>query len=214
MSVGFALLVISPFLGGASLFGSNDGRGATQELLDDSREKVREDNCSDTKKPPTGKRLARCQEAFTELGSAYQTLAAPITNSDGTQEAAKDFQRNIDRATDAYKASYELDPTDVKSAERYAGFLQGQGKAALALPIWTALVKAEPNNEDYLLNLATAHQGNGDTDKAIATFNAFLKKFPESGSVDGVKEEIENIKEQEAQAAAGGGNVSLPPGLG
>ncbi|MCW2956837.1 MAG: hypothetical protein JWO69_1706 [Thermoleophilia bacterium] len=215
MSVGFAALVVQPFLGGASLFGDDSGRGATEDLLEESRAAVREDKCNDTEPKITGERLERCRKAYRDLGSAYQTLAVPITNDDGTQEAPADYERNLERAGDAYEAAYELDPSDTKTAETYAGYLQGQGKANLATPIWTQLVKSDPENEDYLLALAQSQQGANELDAAIATLRSYLKKFPESGEVDSVKDQIESIQEQQAQASAGGaGNISMPPGVG
>jgi len=216
MSVGFLALVIQPFVGG-SLFGSGDGRGATQELLDDARADVRADKCTAAPATITGKRQDRCVEALIELGSNYATLAQPPTqtSADDKVEIPKDAQRSTDRAIDAYKAAYKLAPNTPEAAETYAGYLIEQGKAQEALPVWTALVKQNPAEEDYLLQQAGAFSQTNDTAKAIEAYQVFLKKFPESGQVDAIKDQIKTLEEQAKAAASGGGGAgNLPINVG
>ena len=218
MSIGFVALVITPFLGGGSFFGDDSGRGATEELVQEARADIEKDDCTDTKDRPTGKRLDRCKEALTQLASSYTTLASP---DETTGESPRDAQRNIDRSLDAKKALYELDEADDDSAELYASGLREAGKAKQSLEIWTRLVKENPDEEDYLLQQAVAYQGTQETDKAIATFKAFVKKFPESGQVEAINEQIKTLQEQAKQeaankvgtpGAAGAGNLPITVG--
>jgi len=203
MSAGFVALVIAPFASNSSLFGGDgSGREATLELVDEARADIRKDDCADEKREPKGKRLERCKEAFRELASSYQTLATPAPDA---TEPPRDAKRNIERAGDAWRALYELDPKDEDSAQRYAGYLRDTGKTKQALDIFTALAKENPKNEDYLLQQAGAYTQLQQFDQAIATYRLFLKRFPESGQVDQIKEEIKNLEEQKAQQAAGGG---------
>ncbi|MCW2928399.1 MAG: Tetratricopeptide repeat [Thermoleophilia bacterium] len=202
MSAGFVALVIAPFAGSFSLFGDSSGRGATQELVDESRAEVRKDDCTDTKPAITGARLKRCKSSLRSLAAAYGTLSQP---QEGDTEAPRNAKRNLERAGDAYRQLYELDPADDENAATYAAYLRDSGKAEQSLEIFTTLVKRNPQNEDYLLAQASAYQAANKLDEAIATLRAFLKKFPESGQVEAIKEQIKTLQEQKDQAAAGGG---------
>lgn len=203
MSVGFAALVITPFMGNG-LFGGGDGRGATEELLEEARADVRENKCTAEKVPAADQET--CRDAFMQLGSAYQTLAYP--SDDTATELPKDSKRNLERAGDAYKAAYDLDPTNEDAAKQYGAYLRDQGKFDQSIKIWQALVKANPKSEDYLLQLAAAQSQGNQLDPAIATYTSFVKKFPESGQLESIREEITNLKQQKtdqaAQSAAGG----------
>lgn len=205
MSVGFVALVITPFLGGGTLFGDPSGRETTLEELEKAREKVRKNDCTD-KPAPTGERLETCRTALLELAGAHRALSNP---EEGAEEPPKDFQRNVDRAGDAYRAAYELDPQHRETAEAYAAFLRDYGGAEQALPIWTSLVKQYPKEEDYLLQQAGAYEGLQRYDEAIATYRLFLRRFPDSGQADQVKEQIKAVQEQQKAEAAGGGELPI-----
>jgi tetratricopeptide (TPR) repeat protein len=210
MSAGFAALVIAPFAQNLSVFGGDDGgRGATRELVDEARADIRKDNCADEKKKPTGKRLDRCKEAYQNLASSYTTLATP---AEGDTAAPRDSKRNLERAHDAWKALYELDPADDESAVRYANSLRESGKTQQSLEIFQKLVKENPKNEDYLLAQAGSYEAIGNTDEAIATYRLFIKRFPESGQIEQIKEQIKNLQEQAKQQAAGGGQQPITVG--
>lgn len=205
MSIGFVGLVIAPFVGNSALFGGDpSGRDATREQLEEARADVRKDDCTDEKKPPKGERLERCKDALERLGASYRSLATP-TETD--TEAPRDSRRNLERAGDAWQALYELDPDDEDSATLYASYLRDSGKAQQSLDIWQKLVKENPQNEDYLLQLAGTHQALGDIDQTIATYRLFIRRFPDSGQVEQIREEIKNLQEQQEQQAAGGGAI-------
>lgn len=205
MSVGFVGLVIAPFVSNTALFGGDpSGRSATQELVVEAREDVRRDDCTDTEDKPTGARLERCKDALERLASSYTTLATP---GETDTEVPRDSRRNLERAGDAWRTLYELDPEDDESAARYAGFLRDSGKTQQSLDIWTRLAKENPENEDYLLQQAGAYTQLQQTDEAIATYRTFIRRFPESGQIEQIREEIENLREQQEQAAAGGGEA-------
>lgn len=211
MSVGFAALVVAPFAG-SSLFGGGGGRKATEKLVAEAREDVARDDCADEDAKPTGARLERCKEALAQLASAYTTLAQPdeVTSPDQEPELPRDYQRNIDRAGDAFKRLYEIDTTDEDNAALYAGYLRDTGKPDRALEIWTKLAKENPKNEDYLLQKAGAHQQLGDVDEAIATLRQYVRRFPDSGQVDNIREEIRNLEKQQEEQAAGGPAGAAP----
>lgn len=212
MSIGFAALVITPFMSGGGIFGSGDGRGATEKLLDEARSDVRKNDCADTKAKKTADEITTCRDAYMQLGAAYQTLAVP---TDTTATALpKDSQRNVDRAGEAYKAAYELDVLDDDAAQQYASFLRDAQKYDASIKIWEALIKRNPKTEEYVLQLATAQQYNNNLDLAIATYKDFLKKFPDSGQKTSIEEQIVELeqqkKDQAAQQAAGGAGGNLP----
>jgi tetratricopeptide (TPR) repeat protein len=210
MSAGFVALVIAPFATNLSIFGGNDGgRGATRELVDEARADIRKDDCTDTKDKPTGARLDRCKEAYQALASSYTTLATP---EEGATEAPRDAKRNMDRAFDAWKALYELDPKDDESAVRYANSLRENGKTQQSLEIFQRLVKEHPQNEDYLLAQAGSYEALGDTTEAIRTYRLFIKRFPESGQIEQIEEQIKALQEQAKQQAAGGGQQPITVG--
>jgi tetratricopeptide (TPR) repeat protein len=203
MSVGFAALVIAPFVQTSSLFGgSGSGHDATKELVKEARADIKKDDCTDTKPPIEGKRLDRCKAAFQSLASSYTTLTRP--EEDGG-EVPRDAKRNFDRAGDAWRSLYELDKDDEDSAVRYADYLSQAGKSQQSLDLWTKLVNEHPKNEDYLLRQAGVYTQLQQLDKAIATYQLFKKQFPESGQIEQIDEEIKNLQEQKKQQAAGGG---------
>jgi tetratricopeptide (TPR) repeat protein len=203
MSVGFAALVISPFAGG-SLFGGSSGREATEELVDEARADVKKHDCADEDAKLTGKQLAACKDALQQLAAAYTTLAQP---DEGATELPRDYQRNIDRAGDAYKRLYEIDKSDEDGTALYAGFLRDSGKTQESVDLWTVLVKQHPKNEDYLLNQAGGQQQLGDLDQAIATLQTYVKRFPDSGQIGTIKDEIKALRKQKQEQAAGGGTT-------
>lgn len=205
MSVGFAALVIAPFAGTA-MFGGGGGREATEELVAEARKDVARDDCADEDAKPTGEKLERCKEALSQLASAYTTLAQPDQTATTAEEAElpRDYQRNIERAGDAFQRLYEIDTSDEDNAALYAGYLRDTGASEKALEIWTKLAKENPQNEDYLLQKAGAHQQMGDLDQAIATLRQYVRRFPDAGQVDQIREEIKNLEEQQEQQAAGG----------
>ncbi len=201
MSIGFIGLVIAPFVGQTNLFGG-DARSATQQQLEEAQADVKKDDCANEEKEFSGAKLERCKEALQTVASAYTTLAQP---EEGATEAPRDSQRNIDRAGDAFKRLYEIDTTDDENAALYAGFLRDTGKAEQALKIWTSLVKKNPNDEDYLLQQAGGFAQTQELDKAIAALRLYIRKFPDSGQIESIREQIESLQDQKEQAAAGGG---------
>jgi tetratricopeptide (TPR) repeat protein len=220
MSIGFAALVITPFMSGG-LFGSGDGSDATQKLLDEARSDVRTNHCTDTKTEKSKAIIKKCREGYMQLGAAYQTLAtSSIDTNDTTQTAPpKDYQRNIDRAGDAYEAAYKLDVTNDEAAQQYASYLRDAGKYERSIAIWEGLIKRNPKNEDYLIQLAYAQQSNNNLDLAIATYTDFLKKFPDSGQKTSIEEQIADLKKQKKdqaaqQAAGGAAGSNLPINVG
>ena len=200
MSVGFAALVIAPFAG-TSFIGGNSGRKATEKLVTEARADVKKYDCANEDAKLTKAQVKGCKEALSQLASAYTTLASP---EDGAQELPRDGQRNIERAGDAFKRLYEIDSADSQNAALYAGYLRDTGKPDQALKIWTLLVKDNPRNEDYLLQQAGAYQQMQDTDEAIKTLQLYIKRFPDSGQLKTIKDEIKNLRTQADEAANGG----------
>lgn len=208
MSVGFAALVIAPFAG-TSLIGGNSGRDATEKLVTSARADVERDNCADESAQLSKAQIERCKESLKQLASAYTTLASP---EDGATEMPRDAQRNIERAGDAFQRLYELDKADTDNAALYAGYLRDAGKTDQALKIWTVLVRANPKNEDYLLQQAGAYQQKQDTEQTIKTLQLYVKRFPDSGQLQNIKDQIKTLRKQEQDAAAAssaGGDVPI-----
>lgn len=201
MSIGFIGLVIAPFVGQSNLFGG-DPRSATEEQLEEAQADVERDDCANEDAKFTGAKLERCKEALQTVASAYTTLAQP---EETATEVPRDSQRNIERAGDAFQRLHEIDKDDDENAALYAGFLRDTGKSQQALEIWTALVKKNPNDEDYLLQQAGAYAQTQELDKAIATLRTYIRKFPDSGQIESIREQIKQLQDQQEQAAAGGG---------
>lgn len=212
MSVGFAALVISPWAG-SSFFGDSSGRGATEEIVSSARAKVEKYGCADEDAKLTQAEVKKCKNALKELASAYTTLAQP---EEGATELPRDYQRNIDRAGVAFRRLYLLDKADQDNAALYAGFLRDTGKSQESLDIFTVLVKQHPKNEDYLLAQAGAQSQLQKTDEAIKTLQLYVKRFPDSGQVEQIKEEIKSLQKQQKEQAAGGGAAggNLPINIG
>jgi tetratricopeptide (TPR) repeat protein len=201
MSVGFAALVITPFLGGSSLFGGDNGRSATQTQLEDARKDVRKHNCSEEGRKFTAALVTTCRVALFTVSQSYRTLATP---DETATDFPKGYKQNLARAQEAVREAYELDKTDADTAQDYAAFLQSQNLAGEAIPVLLPLVAKAPKDEDLLLSLASAQTNANKLDDAIATYTTFIKRFPTSGQVDSIKEQITQLKDQQKQAAAQG----------
>jgi tetratricopeptide (TPR) repeat protein len=213
MSVGFAALVVTPFLGGTTLFGGGSGDSATQKQLDEARSDVRKHKCADAKQTVTTKQKDTCRDALITVAQAYRTLATP--DADAT-DYPKGYKQNLSRAEDAYRDAYELDTTDADTAQDFAALLQelqGVGVdtdgTAQAVKILQPLVKGDPKNEDLLTSLAQAQSSASDYDGAIASYTSFLKLFPNSGQVDTIKTTITQLKDAKKQAAAQSSSSAL-----
>ena len=73
-------------------------------------------------------------------------------------------------------------------------------------------MKANPRNEDFLLQQAGAYNQTQKTDEAIATLRLYIKRFPDSGQLDSIKQEIKSLQEQQKEAAAGGAGAGAAGG--
>ena len=204
MSIGFAALVIAPFLGGTSLFGGG-GTGATEQQLEDARKEVRDNKCAEDGRKFTDKQADTCRDALVSVAQAYRTLATP--DADDT-DYPKGYKQNLRRGLDAYRDAYLIDPTNAETAQDYAGYLQdlaGLGiettGTADAIKVLEPLVKANPKDEDLLKNLANAQANSSAYDEAIASYTLFIKRFPNSGQVQTIKDTITQLKDAQKQQA-------------
>ncbi|MBC7461489.1 MAG: tetratricopeptide repeat protein [Thermoleophilia bacterium] len=208
MSVGFAALVITPFLGGTSLFGGGGGNNATEQQLKDARSNVRTHKCSTEGRTFTDKQATTCRNALTEVAQAYRSLATP--QADAT-DYPKGYKQNLARAQEAFRAAYMIDTSDSGMAQDYAQFLLQQGDAAEAVTVLTPLEKADPKNEDVLKSLANAQASANSYDAAITSYTAFIKRFPASGQISTIKDTITQLKDAKQQAAAQSASQSIDP---
>lgn len=205
MSVGFAALVISPFLGGTSLFGGNNGKSGIEDQLDEARADVRTNHCDDAKHTLTAKQTKACRDAFTSVGDLYNTLATP---DQGATDYPKGYKENLKRGLEAYRAAYALDPKNSDAAQTYAANLQLLAQLQIestgtadAIKVLEPLVKANPKDEDLLKNLASAQAANSSYDAAILSYATFIKRFPNSGQVATIKDTIVQLRDAKKQAA-------------
>lgn len=208
MSVGFAALVITPFLGGTSLFGGSDGTSAVEKQLEDARRDVRKNKCTEKGRTFTDKQADSCRNALTEVAQSYRSLATP--QADAT-DYPKGYKQNLSRAQEAFRAAYMIDTKDADTAQDYAQFLIEQGNAAEAVTVLTPLEKADPKSEDLLKALAGAQANAQQYDPAIASYTAFIKRFPTSGQIDTIKETITQLKDAKEQAAAQSASQTIDP---
>lgn len=208
MSVGFAVLIIQPFLGG-SLFGDPDGSGATRTLIKEARATVRTKKCAGKMKP--GKLRSSCKRALQDLGAGYQALAQP---NQQTQEPAKNAERYMKQSLEAYQMLYELDPADDDSTQLLAASFAQQNKADKALPLYRRLAKENADNPDYLYAWGATAQQAQKNDEAKKAFQLLLKVAPEDASADTAREALKAIKEQEKAGPAAGGGAGAPISLG
>jgi len=64
----------------------------------------------------------------------------------------------------------------------------------------------------FLLQQAGAYNQTQKTDEAIATLRLYIKRFPDSGQLDSIKQEIKSLQEQQKEAAAGGAGAGAAGG--
>lgn len=215
MSVGFAVLVIQPFLGGGG-GGGNDVRSTNKKLVDDARETMKEKHCLDTKTAPTGATLKACKKALSDMGAGYRNLATPDPNEvgpDGVPVTPKDSEVNIDKAQEAFEKLYALDKHDVSSIQTLGSFYRDIGKYDKALPMFALLVKDNPDDPDLLLEQASIAAAATKYDEAIKLYNTAIKRFKDDpDTIDSAKAGIKQVKDQQKQASSGASS-GLPAGV-
>lgn len=239
MAIGYPLSLIAGLPAFQGLFsGEVTGQRATQKLIDEAREKIDAHDCAKAgessgakkgdgagktkgdgaKKGDAGKDAAAsalpkddvkpCKEALRELGSAYMALSAP---DEVTGEPPADAQDNQEKAREAFDLLYQVDPADDESAQLLANAHRTAGKYVLALPIYRALAKENPEDPDLTFAWADTAQAAQELDEAIKAYQAFVKMAPDDPKVDQAKEAVKGLREQQKSGVPAGGG-GLPGG--
>jgi tetratricopeptide (TPR) repeat protein len=215
MGIGYPLSLLAGTSVFSSLLGGGNNATQSEKLVNDARKDVRSNHCDVVAEAPTKatrKRKEACVESLRKLGGAYLTLAAPATNSDGTQgDPPADANDSIDKAIDAFKLWTKIDPTDDDGATSLgAAYIQRQ-EPKLALPIFAKLAKDNPGDPDLAYRWATVAQQAGDSKTAIAAYRAYIKEYPDDANVDLAKEQLKTLLNPPKAGAAGAGG--LPAGV-
>lgn len=134
--------------------------------------------------------LLRAASAYIETADAAAT---------GSELEAIAENVNIDETSDAFKALYNnlLKTVGPGQASEY----YTEGYAALrtedyntAIEMLSKAVFFDAANQEALYNLGMAYKGNGDEDKAVATFTKFTELFPDTDRAEKAKGEIAKIQ--------------------
>lgn len=198
MTVGFAVLIIQPFIGGG--LNSGDPNKATRQIIDEARTVVQKHSCEKGMKP--GAERTKCKQALLDLGSGYSTLAAPDPTTNEQPEGAKAYQS---KALESLRLLYAIDPTDKTSIEQLAREYMVQNKSKDALPLYRSLATKYPAETDYMLAWAQAAQAANQTDEAKRIYRKIIAVAPEDGNADIARDALKQIKQQASQ----GNNISL-----
>lgn len=190
MTVGFAVLIIQPFLGGG--FGGSDPNKATRDIIDEARAAVRENDCA--KGMPAGKKRDACKEALLDIGSGYSSLAAPDQTTGEAPDGAKAYQS---KSLEALRLLYSIDPTDKQGIEQLAAQYMLQSKYTDALPLYRNLATKYADEPDYMFAWGQSAQAAQKNDEAIKAYRLVIKTAPEDAVADSAREAIKQIKESE-----------------
>jgi Flp pilus assembly protein TadD len=128
-------------------------------------------------------------EEFKALRAAYETLsdekkraeydeigAMPDIVAAVFQEAQKANKLGLHaEASDLYRRILTRDPKLTRVKEEYAWSLRAEGKSGKAVEVWESLCKQEPDNPEYVIELARSYENRGWNKKAITQFRRALE---------------------------------------
>jgi tetratricopeptide (TPR) repeat protein len=131
----------------------------------------------------------RFPEEFKALRAAYETLsdenkraeydrvgAMPEVVATVFREAQRANELGLHaEASDLYRMILNREPKLAKVREEYAWSLGAEGKSGKALEVWESLCKQEPNNKEYVYQLANAYEQRGWRKKAVAQYRRALE---------------------------------------
>jgi curved DNA-binding protein CbpA len=131
----------------------------------------------------------RFPEEFKALRAAYETLsdkkkraeydeigAMPAAAAAVFQEAQRADKLGLHaEASDLYRKILKRNPGLARVREEYAGSLKAEGKSGKAMEVWESLCKQEPDNQEYVFQLARSYANRGWRKKAAAQFRRALE---------------------------------------
>ena len=198
MTVGFAVLIIQPFIGGG--LNSGDPNKATRQVIDEARAVLHKNNCEKGMRP--GAERNRCKSALLDMGSGYSTLAAPDPTTNTAPAGAKRYQA---KALESLLLLYAIDPTDKRSVEQLAREYMVQNKSKDAVPLYRSLAKKYPAETDYMLAWGQSAQAANQMDEAKRIYRSIIATTPDDANADIARDALKQIKDQASQ----GNNISL-----
>ncbi|HLP61561.1 MAG TPA: tetratricopeptide repeat protein [Candidatus Deferrimicrobium sp.] len=129
------------------------------------------------KENPALKGLAKAAIIYANIGESYSILG------------------NYDQATEYYQKSMEVHPpTDAAVAYNYAEILYSRGNIEEAIEYYALASKLKPDTAIYYAKMGYAYMNKGDSPKAIANFEIFIKLAPHDPQTPTINELIKELK--------------------
>ena len=131
---------------------------------------------------------------------ARRMLGRVYTRMAGENQAGKIDERYLKRAIEQYEKITAQDPKDTESwvmLGRLHGFSNNSPEAEKAL---NAALKADPENEDALAQLALLYANLGDSTKAIEKLKAVTAKSPNERTLGALAEQYRQLKDFKSAA--------------
>jgi tetratricopeptide (TPR) repeat protein len=104
-------------------------------------------------------------------------------------------QEKYDLAKDAFRKSFETDPTDPAVAYNIAEILFNVNDTDQAISYYEAALKIKPDWSKPIMKLGYSYLNKGDVTKALEYLEKFVKMDPTSPDTPGIKEVIASLKE-------------------
>ncbi|MGE5342240.1 MAG: tetratricopeptide repeat protein [Candidatus Omnitrophota bacterium] len=145
---------------------------------------------------------AEQQPAGKDAQAQPQTQPAPSPESQKA-ELAKVYaamgdvymrQNKFTQASEYFKKSIDISPTDYTLPYNVAEVLFAAGKTDEAIPYYQMAIKIKPDWPKAYMQLGYAYLNKGDMKLATENFNKFLELAPNSPDADGVKEVLKSLK--------------------
>lgn len=149
------------------------------------------------------------------------------------KEGGQDFHRtyrlgklyeetgNVDKALSTYKKALSIDGSHIDTRVQIVHLLQTAGQLEEAIKEYEALVKAAPNNPDYVFELCETLIQRGDRPKALKLLKELEGRIQEPDVLAAIADFYERVEEKEKAVAllqrlatAGGGDPTFIKDLG
>ena len=107
--------------------------------------------------------------------------------------------RRYDQAIEALERAVDADPYDPASARNLAIAYRGAGRYKEAIPIYIKAIElGEGGPPDLIFDLASCYEKTGDTERAIDTFEAYIRAVKKSDPTAAERAEraLSNLKKK------------------
>jgi cytochrome c-type biogenesis protein CcmH/NrfG len=132
---------------------------------------------------------------------ALEAYAAREPKNPGPRVELGNLYMDHERWDDAarwYREALALDPKDADVRTDLGACLVHAGKPAEAVPVFDEVLKTDPGHKKALFNKGIALMQSGQPKQAVALWEDLLKRYPDDPQLQGLRQQIESVRQQKA----------------